>query len=320
MRQSAARKFYLEKLFKFFYIGRNLSFPISTGSGYMEYVPTVFLGFVIDWKRKNPFLPSKIKLRFALANSNKYFAMPASFEDIDKIIGASAELPRINLEQILHNWGVYIQQNNADRKTRHIVTGNLLQAFSDFRGKLVNYTTLDGKIEKGILLPENWVMDEQVQDKVSIPIIKALPLIKSLTVGHSIVTSTGIGFIRQPAGYKVIVPMARKVAGDIYLDKDLLTLVDGNNFNRVSDKMVALLNLAAIENFIDIIQDKHTCSVMISRHQFSQMEKQVTVHHKRRPIRMPEPEGAYQPSDHELEMLELEALKLKLRLKLRLAA
>lgn len=320
--KSAARKFYLEKLFKFFYIGRNLSFPISTGSGYMEYVPTVFLGFVIDWKRKNPFLPSKIKLRFALANSNKYFAMPASFEDIDKIIGASAELPRINLEQILHNWGVYIQQNNADRKTRHIVTGNLLQAFSDFRGKLVNYTTMDGKVEKGILLPENWVMDEQVQDKVSIPIIKALPLIKSLTVGHSIVTSTGIGFIRQPAGYKVIVPMARKVAGDIYLDKDLLALVDGNNFNRVSDKMVALLNLAAIENFAGIIQDKHTCSVMISRHQFSQMEKQVTVHHKRRPIRMPEPEGAYQPSDHELEMLELEAeaLKLKLRLKLRLAA
>lgn len=320
--KAAARKFYLEKLFKFFYIGRNLSFPISTGSGYMEYVPTVFLGFVIDWKRKNPFLPSKIKLRFALANSNKYFAMPASFEDIDKIIGASAELPRIGLEQILQNWGVFIQQNNADRKTRHIVTGNLLQAFSDFRGKLVNYTTLDGKIEKGILLPENWVMDEQVQDKVSIPVIKALPLIKSLTVGHSIVTSTGIGFIRQPTGYKVIVPMARKVAGDIYLDRDLLAIVDGNNFNRVSDKMVAQLNIAAIENFVGIIQDKHACSVMISRHQFGQMEKQVTVHHRRKPIRMPEPEGAYQASDQELELLQLEAeaLKLKLRLKLRLAA
>ncbi len=288
----------------------------------MEYVPTVFLGFVIDWKRKNPFLPSKIKLRFALANSNKYFAMPASFEDIDKIIGASAELPRISLEQILQNWGTYIQQNNADRKTRHIVTGNLLQAFSDFRGKLVNYTTLDGKIEKGILLPENWVMDEQVQDKVSIPVIKALPMIKSLTVGHSIVTSTGIGFIRQPTGYKVIVPMARKVAGDIYLDKDLLTLVDGNNFNRVSDRMVSQLDFSAIESFVKVIQDKHTCSVMISRHQFSQMEKQVTVYHQRRPIRMPEPEGNYQPGDQELELLQLEAeaLKLKLRLKLRLAA
>lgn len=320
--KAAARRYYLEKLFKFFYIGRNLSFPLSAGGGYMEYVPTVFLGFVIDWKRKNPFLPSKIKLRFALANSNKYFAMPASFEDIDKIIGASAELPRMSLEQILHNWGTYIQQNNADRKTRHIVTGNLLQAFSDFRGKLVNYTTLDGKIEKGILLPENWVMDEQVQDKVSIPVIKALPMIKSLTVGHSIVTSTGIGFIRQPTGYKVIVPMARKVAGDIYLDKDLLTLVDGNNFNRVSDRMVAQLDFSAIESFVKIIQDKHTCSVMISRHQFSQMEKQVTVYHQRRPIRMPEPEGNYQPGDQELELLQLEAeaLKLKLRLKLRLAA
>ncbi|MBS1773926.1 MAG: strawberry notch family protein [Bacteroidetes bacterium] len=320
--KAAARKFYLEKLFRFFYIGRNLSFPINAGNGYMEYVPAVFLGFVIDWKRKHPFLPSKIKLRFALANSNKYFAMPASFDDIDKIIGASAELPQLGNEQMLHNWGTYIQQNNADRKTRHIVTGNLLQAFSDFRGKLVNYTTLDGKIEKGILLPENWVMDEQEQDKVSIPAIKALPLIKSITIGHSIVTTTGIGFVRQPANYKIIVPMSRKVAGDIYLDKDLLALVEGNNFNRVSDKMVAQVEFSAIERFVGIIQDKHTCSVMVSRHQFNQMEKQVVAQYRRRPIRMPSPETEFQPNDQELELLQLEAeaLKLKLRLKLRLAA
>ncbi len=318
--KATARKFYLEKLFRFFYIGRNLSFPVNNGSGYSEYVPTVFLGFVIDWKRKNPFLPSKIKLRFALANSNKYFAMPASFDDIDKIIGASAELPKLTQEQILQNWGTYIQQNNADRKTRHIVTGNLLQAFSDFRGKLVNYTTIDGKIEKGILLPDNWIMDEQVQDKVSIPVIKALSLIKSITTGHSIVTTTGIGFVRQPDNYKIIVPMSRKVAGDIYLDKDLLVLVEGNNFNRVADRMVAQLPLHAIEDFVRIIQDRHTCSVMVSRYQFNQMEKQTTAYRNRKPIRPPGDEKELPDEDLELLQLEAEALKLTLRLKLRLTA
>ncbi|OSZ81929.1 hypothetical protein CAP35_01265 [Chitinophagaceae bacterium IBVUCB1] len=320
--KAAARKFYLEKLFRFFYIGRNLSFPVNNGSGYAEYVPTVFLGFVIDWKRKNPFLPSKIKLRFALANSNKYFAIPASFDDIDKIIGASAELPKLTQEQILHNWGTYIQQNNADRKTRHIVTGNLLQAFSDFRGKLVNYTTIDGKIEKGILLPDNWVMDEQVQDKVSIPVIKALPLIKSITTGHSIVTTTGIGFVRQPDNYKIIVPMSRKVAGDIYLDKDLLGLVNGNNFNRVADRMVAQLPLHRIDDFISIIQDRHTCSVMVSRYQFNQMEKQTAIYNNRKPIRPPGEEKEHPDDEMESELLQLEAeaLKLTLRLKLRLTA
>ncbi len=320
--KAAARKFYLEKLFRFFYIGRNLSFPINNGSGYSEYIPTVFVGFVIDWKRKNPFLPSKIKLRFALANSNKYFAIPASFDDIDKIIGASTELPQLTQEQVLQNWGNYIQQNNADRKTRHIVTGNLLQAFSDFRGKLVNYTTIDGKIEKGILLPDNWVMDEQVQDKVSIPVIKALSLIKSITVGHSIVTTTSIGFVRQPDNYKIIVPLSRKAAGDMYLDKDLLALVEGNNFNRVADRMVAQLPLASIEHFVRIIQDRHTCSVMVSRYQFNQMEKQTAVYRNRKPIRMPSPEKEHQHEDTELELLQLEAeaLKLTLRLKLRLTA
>lgn len=320
--KSAARSYYLEKIFKFFYVGRNLNFPVDNFNGYKEYVPTVFLGFVIDWKRKNPFLPSKIKLRFALANSNKYFAMPASYDDVDKIIGASSDVPQLSREQLLQNWGQYIQENNTDRKTRHIVTGNLLQAFSDFRGKLVNYTTLDDKINKGILLPENWVADEQVQDKVSIPVYKALPLIRSLVNGKSIITSTGIGFLRQPEWYKIIVPMSRKVAGDIYLDKDLLALIDTNNFNRVSDKMVGMLDEKNIEKFVAIVQDKHNCSVTITRHQFNSMEKQASAMRNRKPIRMPEPEKAYQPEDDLLELLELEAeaLKLKLRLKLRLAA
>lgn len=320
--KAASRKFYLTKIFRFFYVGRSLNYPIDSFEGYKEYIPTVFLGFVIDWKRKNPFLPSKIKLRFALASSNKYFAIPASYDDIEAIIGASSDVPELTREQILLNWSNYVQDNNADRKTRHIITGNLLQAFSDYKGKLVNYTTNDGKINKGILLPENWAADEQVQDTVSIPVIKALPIIKSLVTGKSITTSTGIGFLRQPEWFKIIVPMSRKAAGDIYLDKELLALVDTNNFNRVSDKMVGMLDEKRIDKFVEIIQDKHNCAVTITRHQFNTMEKQSGILRRRKPIRLPEPEREYEPDDNDLEILELEAeaLKLKLRLKLRLAA
>lgn len=309
-----ARRFYLQKLFRFFYVGRNLNYPIDSFGGYKEYVPTVFLGFLIDFKKKNPFIPSQIKLRFALANSNKYFAMPASYDDIDAIIGASADLPELTKEQILLNWNSYVQENNTDRKTRYIITGNLLQAFSDFKGKLVNYTTHDGKVNKGILMPEHWTMDEKVQDKVSIPVFKALPLIKSLVIGKSITTSTGIGFIRQPGGgYKVIVSMSRKAGGDIYLDKQLLALVDTNNFNKVADKMVALLDEKNIDDFIAIIQNNHSCSVTITRYQFSSMEKQNNVLRNRKPIRLPEPEKEQQ---HIIDLLELEAEALALELQL----
>lgn len=319
--KAKARSYYLEKLFRFYYVGRNLNYTYLNFNGDKEYIPAVFLGFVIDWKRKNPLLPSKIKLRFALANSGKYLAIPASYPDAEQIIGASADLPEKSVEDILIDWAEYVKENNTDRKVRHIVTGNLLQAFSDFRGKLVSYTTLDGKVNKGILLPENWIQDEQKQDKVSIPIIKALPLIKSLVTGHSMTTSTGIGFLRQPNGFKVIVSLSRKVAGDIYLDKDLLELVEENNFNKVSDKMVAIVKVADIERFIEILQEKHNCAVSISRHQFNSMEKQAT-RKRHKPIRMPEPEKEVKHGidSKELWKLQAEALKLKLRLKLKLAA
>lgn len=103
-------------------------------------MPAVFLGFVIDRKKKNPYAPSAIKLRIAIANSSKYLAIPASYsEDIMAIIGASADVSQPSLNVLLHEWEKYTKENNTDRRIRHIITGNLLQAFSDFKrqtGKL----------------------------------------------------------------------------------------------------------------------------------------------------------------------------------------
>ncbi|WP_344827174.1 DNA (cytosine-5-)-methyltransferase [Rurimicrobium arvi] len=320
--KAESRKFYLQKIFNFYYVGRNLHYPVHSDNGFKDYVPAVFLGFMVDWKRKNPFLPSKIKLRFALANSSKYLAIPASYDDAELIIGASATLPELPIEETYQNWGSYIQNNTVDRKVRHIVTGNLLQAFSDFKGKLVNYTTLDGKIRKGILLPDNWAADEQAGDKVAIPVIKALSFIKSLVIGKAITTNTGIGFLREAQGYKIIVSQARKAAGEIYLDKDLLQLVVGENFNKVSDKMVAIVEQSNITRFVEVIQDKHNCSVIISRYQFNSMEREQSGRRNRKPIRLPAPEdqGADQARRLELLSLQAMAIKLKLRLKLRAAA
>jgi hypothetical protein len=155
-----------------------------------------------------------------------------------------------------------------------------------------------------------------VQDKVSIPVFKALPLIRSLVSGKSMTTSTGIGFLKQADQFKIIVPMSRKVGGDIYLDKQLLALVDGNNFQRTSDKMTATLPVKHIDAFVEVIQNNHNCAVTITRHQFNSMEKQAGVLRNRKPIRPPEPEKEYKPGDNVIELLELEAEALKLKLRL----
>ncbi|MBC7510141.1 MAG: strawberry notch C-terminal domain-containing protein, partial [Ferruginibacter sp.] len=64
------RKQYVEKMFRFFYVSKSLQYPIETYNNGNELVPAVFLGFVIDQKKKNPYTPSAMKLRFAIANSS----------------------------------------------------------------------------------------------------------------------------------------------------------------------------------------------------------------------------------------------------------
>ncbi len=309
------RKQYLQRIFKAFHVGKLVNYPEETYLGGNELVPSVFLGFVIDKKKKNPFAPSAIKLRFAIANSNKYIAIPASYsEDIMSIIGASTEMLQPDKEKLLNQWEDYVKATNADRKTRHIITGNLLQAFSDFKGKLVSYTTIDGKTKKGILMPDNWTPNEQVQDKVVVPISKALPIIKSMVNGHNINTNNGIGFIKQGGYFKIIVAASRQRGGDIYLDKGLLELVENNNFEKVSDKMVAKLHESNINKAVAILQNNHSCSVTLTTHQLKDIKDNPNKHSNRKKIELPPEEDDAIPDNIRYLELEAEALELELEL------
>lgn len=316
---------YLLKSMKFFYPGRFLNYPVASfGEGVQE-VPAVFIGFSIDLKKKNPYVPSQVKLRFAIASSNKYLAIPASYAtDIMAIIGASGDLPELTGVALLDNWETYIQQTNVDRKQRHIITGNLLQAFTDFKGKLVSYTTIDGQIRKGILLPESWDPVEQVADSVTVPIHAALPLIKSLVQNSHIVTSNGLSFFKQGQQYKIVVSGSRLRGGDIYLDKDLLALVDGGNFEKTADKMVAHLAEGKIADFVRILQDNHSLSVSVNGAQFREIQKQEQRYSSRKPIELPPPTPPEALPTHPAEpaiapttvisLLELEAEAIELEL------
>lgn len=308
------RKQYLEKAFRFFYISRNIRYPIETYNGGNELIPAVFLGFVVDKKKKNPYAPSAIKLRIAIANSSKYLAIPASYsEDIMTIIGASADVSQPSMNVLLHEWEKYTKENNTDRRIRHIITGNLLQAFSDFKGKLVSYTTMNSETKKGILMPENWNPVEQVQDKVVVPILKAAPIIKSITQNSHIVTNNGLSFFRTGNYFKLIISASRSRGGDIYLDKEILELVEKNNFEKVSDKMVAMLSDKNMDKLLEILQSRHGCSVTLQSYQLKDLKDDAITYSNRKRIELPQDDEEPQ---NEVAMLELEAEALALELEL----
>jgi hypothetical protein len=309
------RKGYMERLFKFFTIGKRLEYPMQSYNEGQELILSVFLGFVIDFKKKNPYTPSALKLRFALANSNKYLAIPASYsDDIMAIIGASSESSQPSKEALLNEWEEFTKKNIVDRKTRHIITGNLLQAFSDFKGKLVSYTTMQGETKKGILMPENWLPAEKGgEEKVVVPIGKTLPLIRSLQNGHGMNCNNGLSIFKTRDEYRIILPSSRQKGGDIYLDKQILELVYKGMFEKVSDKMSATISESNLPKLVELLQTNHSLSVQVPRHQMQVIEKEMVRMSTRKKIILPPKEDE---SNSQVNILELEAEALMLELEL----
>jgi hypothetical protein len=161
-------------------------------------------------------------------------------------------------------------------------------------------------------MPENWNPTEQVQDRVVVPILKALPLIKSLTSHASLVTNNGLSFFRYGDFYKLIIAASRSRGGDIYLDGQILELVEKNNFEKVSDKMVALLPYQNIDKLVQVLQNNHSLSVTIHSYQLKDVKTDGQRFSNRKKIELPAEE---EPVNNIL-LLELEAEALALELEL----
>lgn len=191
-----------------------------------------------------------------------------------------------------------------------------MQAFSDFKGKLVSYTTINKETKKGILLPENWNPDDQRQRGITVPILKALRLIKSIPQNGHIVTNNGVPFFRQGDHFKIIVAASRSKGGGIYLDREILELVENNNFEKTSDKMVANLPENHITKLVELLQNNHNCSVSVPESQIRELDiERGSGHSTRKPILLPDKEREEDvPNNMHILELEAEALILEFEL------
>lgn len=311
---SKNRKQYLNSIFKFFYVGRNINYPINTFADDDIKVKSVFLGFIIDKKKKNPYAPSNVRLRFALANSNKYIAMPASYtKDINSIIGVSHDLEQNGLSDTLENWELAIKETTKNRTMRYVITGNILQAFAHFNGKLVSYTTTTNEIKKGILMPEYWESLEELSNQVTVPIGRAYKVIASTVKGNGITTVNGTSIFNQGDTYKIVAPASKQRGGDVFLDADILKLVERHNFDKTADKMVALIKHHHLKDLLNIMQIKFNDALTISMNQFSLIKNETSEHKERHKIKLLSPEES-----EEQENLFLLALSVEVELELEL--
>jgi len=304
----------MELLMKRFYIGRLLKYPMRGWEGEVM-VPAVFLGVVVDKRRMNPYAPSSLKLRFAIANSARYITFAASRREvIDRIVHESKDISQPDRSELLDFWDNTIKESTSDRMKRYIITGNIVQAFSHFRGKLVSYTSIDGETKKGILLSEYF---EPGKLEVVVPLSQAIKVIRSLTVGSSVTTNMEVSIFRTPDHYKIMVAAARKKGGDIYLNADILKIVNRSIFEKVSDKMTAQLALDRIDEFVKILEEKFSDTVTLKQSQYETLSKE-----SQKRIRAPLPKVILEAPVNDEDIakddleIELELLALEMELEL----
>lgn len=265
----------------FFYAGKKLVYKIFDFNAGSILQMGVFIGYHIDTTKKNAYEPSNIHLKFAIAGSTRLLKIPASKSEVlDSIKSASTDETTPSMERLLLDWTTAREQYSADRTVRYIIQGNLLQAFGQFSGRLINFTTEDGRNEKGILLPEHYSPIESEDTHVTVPIIQALPHLKSLQVG-STVSAGKVGISRTNDGYGITVPASRKKGGDVYLDEELLALVDNGEFAKRSDVMYATLPFDKISSVTEVLGKNLNLTISLSRAIFDTAIKKVTTSGKR---------------------------------------
>jgi hypothetical protein len=277
--QSENRKTYLNGFFRFFKLGHGYYYPaLSFESDSSDNSYCIFLGFDINPKRKNPYAPSAVKLRFAISDSRKYIVLPASGDtakEIERIQARSFQLNESDKESLIDRWDEAIQAFTVDRQVRYIVTGNILQGSADFSGKLVSYTSKGKGVQKGILMSEAWSPDNdenKAKAYVVAPIAKLQRHIMSLRSGASIATENRISIAKHyDDTFRIIMPKS-KTHLPVYTDRDLIKLLANSRdgFEMVSGNMRAAVEADKMPKIIQLLGDRFSLSVKVPRHYFDE--------------------------------------------------
>lgn len=157
--------------------------------------------------------------------------------------------------------------SNESRKDGYIITGNLLQALIDTKeqglgGQLVKYTTDTGEVKTGILMPEKFEPKGLANDKPINSVAEKFEL-PSNKGGITEITSSdgdvkieqGFDYMKMARNYTIRVPKSNKKGGKYFLDKELLKMVDGGNFETRGNTMLAEIKADKLKDVLDRLSD-----------------------------------------------------------------
>lgn len=237
-------------------------------------------GRLIDIKITDNFSPNASTISFATLDGRRKITFPINGKaglGIDKVdvIGIidrqtrqASSLGDKNLRVLsmdASNWDKLT--SNESRKDGYIITGNLLQGLIDTKAEflgaqLVKYTTDTGEVKTGILLSGNVKLKNLANEKPINSVAEKFEL-PSNKGGITEVTSSdgdvkieqSSVYTREESNYNIRVPKSNKKGGKFFLDKELLQMVVGGNFETRGNTMFAQIKTGKLKDVLDRLSE-----------------------------------------------------------------
>lgn len=232
---------------------RTISVP---NDWYMEEASTSLypeFGRVIGFKYDKNYNLGSSSIVIATTDSRKRVEIPLNRPAVFERIQSDSE--RFSKECKVVNMDAWDRMiPKKDRTTGRIITGNMLEALADNSsiGHLISYTTDDGKVKQGILVPDS-VSTAEITGNM--PIAKAYDWFTKKTSGTELVSTDGALRLTKNFGsmYTLFVPASRKEGGKYYLNHDLLDLVHGRNFQSKGKNFWATFDAEKLKDVLNVL-------------------------------------------------------------------
>lgn len=223
---------------------------------YMEEASTSLypeFGRVIGFKYDKNYNLGSSSIVIATTDSRKRVEIPLNRPAVFERIQSDSE--RFSKECKVVNMDAWDRMiPKKDRTTGRIITGNMLEALADNSsvGHLISYTTDDGKVKQGILVPDS-VSTAEITGNM--PIAKAYNWLTKKSGGTELVSTDGTLRLTKnfDSMYTLFVPASRKDGGKYYLNQDLLNLVHGHNFQSKGNKFWATFDSKDLHDVLYVL-------------------------------------------------------------------
>lgn len=210
-------------------------------------------GRVIGFKYDKNYSVGSSSIIIATTDSRKRVEIPLNRQKVFERIQKDSEMFNKECKVVnMDTWDRMIPKK--DRTTGRIITGNMLEALADNSsiGHLISYTTDDGKVKQGILVPDS-VSTAEITGNM--PIAKAYDWFTKKTSGTELVSTDGALRLTKNFGsmYTLFVPASKKEGGKYYLNQDLLDLVHGRNFQSKGKNFWATFDAEKLKDVLNVL-------------------------------------------------------------------